>query len=735
MLKVWDGSDWLPLEGVKYWNGTGWDRNNKSKVRSASAVWLPQKFTDKDVSYIVKWNVEGRTPPATPDPVTAVPNIVGLTQAAAISALQAATLNIGDITYFTTTTLANDGKIASQSVQPLLHVPQNSFVNFVVYEYKVPTATVPQLNGLLRTAAESAITSLGFVVGTKETIETYDTTLIGKVVPDGQYPVPGTVADVGTLVNFDYYIQKPFVTMPQLIGIGEYEVFSALYAAGLNEGTKTTTETTNKTLEGKVKTQQYNAGQQLQAGTAVNYNVYIPNTTTIMPNIVGKTPAQASTLLQAAELWPGTETTQETTNVSLEGTIASAQYGAGTTRPVDSTVNYVVYIPNTTTTVPNIVNQTTATATSLLTTAELYLGYQTAEVQTSNTTLHNKIAAQSPASGSVQPVHSSVNYTLYVPLKTAAVPSIIGQTISVASQTLSAAGFILGYQTGTSYTTNSAQVGTIVTQSLTGTQNIGATVNYTTYILNPNTTVPNIVGQYFTTANTTLVTANLNVGTVTEVETTNSAQVGYVQSQSVASGSSVVKGTTVNYVKYKAKVLVPVTTTKTGTAYIWSPQVSSYYGSGSRRASGEPAYFGQWVTSTGDQFSLINVTDSARDSACFAVSGNRPYTITSAKINFTQASGVGNTTKNFYFGTYPQAFSGLPGSATKSSISNNQYVSSSSNGQAYSLTLNNTIKSHLFTYPSYAMAVNSATSATSGYGQLTGISFTLTIQWTETTYV
>ena len=735
MLKVWDGSDWSPLDGVKFWNGTGWDRNNKSKVRSASAAWLPQKFTDKDVVYTIKWNVAGRTPPATPDPVTTVPNIVGLSQSAAISALQGATLNIGDITYFTTTTLADDGKIASQSVQPLLKVPENSFVNFVVYEYKVATATVPQLNGLLRSAAESAITSLGFIVGTKSTVETYDTALIGKVVPDIQYPEAGTTADVGTLINFDYYIQKPFVTMPNLLNKPEYEVFSLLYAVNLEEGTRTTTETTNTTLEGLVKTQQYNAGQQLQAGTTVNYNVYVPNTTTIMPNIIGKTPAQAATLLQAAELYPGTETNIETTNVSLEGTIASAQYGAGTTRPVDSTVNYVVYVPNTTTTVPNIVNQTTAVATSLLTTAELYLGYQTAEVQTANTALHNKIAAQSPASGTTQPVHSSINYTLYVPLKTATVPNIVGQSTSTAAQTLSAAGFYLGYQTGTSYTTNSAQVGTIVSQSLTGTQNIGATVNYTTYILNPNTTVPNIVNQYYTTANTTLTSAGLNVGTVTEVETTNSALVGYVQSQSVSAGSSVVKGTSVNYVRYKAKVLVPVTVTKTGTAYIWSPQIGSYYGSNSRRATTEPAYFGQWVSSTGNQYSLINVTDAARNAACNAVSGNRPYTVTNAAINFVQGSGYGYSTKNFYFGYASGSITGMPGTNTNYVYTNQQYVGSSTNGSSYSINLNSGLRNACFTSPSYPLVVNAQSTAQSAYGALTNIYIALTIQWTETTYV
>lgn len=224
MLKIWDGTNWSVLEHVKYWTGSAWDVNNKSKTWSATNEWLPRRTTNSDISIIVKWNIAGRTPPATPDPTFPVPNIMGLTQAAANTAIQEH-FNIGEITYITTTDNSKDGTVASQTPQPLLQYVENSFINYTVYEYVTPTATVPSLNGLLKSQAESAITSLGLVVGSQDTIETYDTTLIGRVVANVQYPTAGTVVDVGTVVTFDYYVQKPFATMPQLVGQDEFSVY------------------------------------------------------------------------------------------------------------------------------------------------------------------------------------------------------------------------------------------------------------------------------------------------------------------------------------------------------------------------------------------------------------------------------------------------------------------------------------------------------------------------------
>jgi beta-lactam-binding protein with PASTA domain len=754
MLKVWDGSDWKNLDGVKYYTNSGWDRNNKSKVRSATQEWLPKRFTDKDTLITVKWNVAGRTPPNIPEPVYDIPNIVGLTQAAAITAIQTH-FNIGDITYITTTNIGLDGKVSSQFPQPLMKYPANTFINFVIYSYKTPTAVVPQLNGKLKTEAETAITSLGLVVGAQDYIETYDVTLIGKVVPDVQYPTAGTTVDVGTLVTFDYYKQKPYATMPNLVGQDEYSVYSLLSAVNLDLGTRTTIETTNKALEGKVESQQYNAGQQLQTGTTVNYRVYVPNTNTTVPNIVGKTPSQASALLQAAELWPGTETTLETVNVSLEGTIASQQYGAGTTRPVDSTVNYVVYIPNTTTTVPNIVGQTLANATSMLTTAELILGYQYAEVETTNTTLQNKIAAQTPNAGTTQPVNSSVNYSLYVAPKTATVPNIVGQTPSVAAGTLSAVGLSIGYQTSTTYTSNQSLVGTIYSQSPASgsTQNLGTSINYVTYALNPNTTVPNIVGMTYTDANTALTNAGLNVGTVTETPTSNAAQVGTVQSQGTASGSTVLRGSSINYVKYRAYISTVTTQTKTGTAYVWSPTwQSTYYGTSAegavspntpnskRTINPESLYFGKYssTSTTGSQVSLVYVSDSALSSACNAVSGNRPYTITGVTFNYGLATGVGNSSKPVYLGYYAGSLTSAPSSISSGSVNKStQYAGSQTNGSYYSINLNSTLRSMCFTSPAYPLIVNAQDTAASSYGAVTSAStyFSISIQWTETTTV
>jgi beta-lactam-binding protein with PASTA domain len=485
----------------------------------------------------------------------------------------------------------------------------------------------------------------------------------------------------------------------------------------------------------------------LQAGTTVNYRVYVPNTTTTVPNIVGKTPAQANSLLSAAELFSGTETTLETTNTSLEGTIASQQYGAGTSRPVNTTVNYVVYIPNTTTTVPNIVGQTLATATSLLQAAELQLGYKYAETETSNTTLHNKIQAQTPASGTVQPVNSAVNYNLYVPLKTVNTPNIVGQTPSVAAGTLSAVGLVIGYETGTVNTNLQSQVGQIATQTPTSgsTQNLGTSVNYTTYVLNPYTTVPNIVGQTYTNANTLLTNAGLNVGTVTETPTSNASLVGTVSTQGTASGSSVLRGTSVNYVKYRAYVTTTTTQTMTGTAYVWYPDwQATYYGSGATSAGGkrtinpESLYFGKYssTSTTGDQVSLIKVNDATLAAACNAVSGNKPYTITGVTFNYTVATGTGNSSKPVYFGYDAITNSTAPATINLNNITKStQYAGNQTNGNSYSINLNSTLRTMCFTAPAYPLVVNALDANASSYGAITSAStyFTVTIQWTETT--
>jgi hypothetical protein len=56
-------------------------------------------------------------------------------------------------------------------------------------------------------------------------VETYDATLVGKVVAGSQFPQAGTEQDQGTSVIYDYYVQKAFVTVPNLVDTLEEDIF------------------------------------------------------------------------------------------------------------------------------------------------------------------------------------------------------------------------------------------------------------------------------------------------------------------------------------------------------------------------------------------------------------------------------------------------------------------------------------------------------------------------------
>jgi beta-lactam-binding protein with PASTA domain len=749
LIKYYDGTNWVPVDEMRFYVGGGaqWASRMRIKVWGTKEEWLPKLKSSEDIRVTVKWDVAGRTPPPEvpvdpelpPEPTYPVPNLIGLTFSEALTALQAQNINVGNVTYEVTSVLANDNLIKSQSLAPQLQVYANTNVNVVIYEYKTPQAVIPELDGLLKTAAEKAITDLGFIVGSLYSEETYDTNLIGRVKANSQYPSAGETWDVKTIVSFDYYTQKAYSTMPKLIGKKESEVWTLLYNASLTPGTITEVETADKTLQGLVKAQQYNEGQQLQVDTVVNYTIYVPNTTVKVPlSLVGKTVPQFEAALLAVDLYPGTQTEFETTTTSLEGTIKSITPASGTTVNVNSAVNYTVYVANTTTTVPVINGKTIAQATSTLTTAELLLGYKIGEIETATTALYNTIIQQSPASGQTVSVNSYVDYYLYIPIKTATVPSIVGYDTSTASTVLSQAGFYLGNQTGVVYTTAQNQVGKIVTQSLTGTQKLGLTVNYTIYELNPTTTVPSLVGLSEASARTALTNAGLNAGSVTYTDagTSGTNTVGNVHAQATSSGTSVTRGTSINFSVWKAHVYVATTVNKSATITL-IPDKATYYGSGNKRPDFPPYLFGQYVASTGDQVSWFNFRDSTIAAAVAAAGCTKPYSIGSATVYWTMASGLGSSTKTVNLGYLSVTGStGAPGSINMNLVTKSaQSLGTRTNGSSYNTALTPNMISQCLSAPTYPMIVNASSSSSTAYGGLTDLYVKAVINWTETIYV
>ncbi|NJM10864.1 MAG: PASTA domain-containing protein [Synechococcaceae cyanobacterium SM1_2_3] len=126
---------------------------------------------------------------------------------------------------------------------------------------------------------------------------------------------------------------------------------------------------------------------------------------------------------------------------------------------------------------------------------------------------------------------------------TVAVPSVIGQTESEATSTLTAARLTLGTVTTQPST---APAGTVISQAPAAGSAIvpGAAVNL---ILSTGpTTVPDVVGQLQSAATSAITAAKLTVGTVTVQDNTSPA--GTVLSQLPPSGTVVAPGTTISLV-------------------------------------------------------------------------------------------------------------------------------------------------------------------------------------------
>ena len=101
-----------------------------------------------------------------PAPVL-VPNVVGLTQAAATTAITGAGLVVGTVTTQASGTVAA-GNVISESPAAGTSVSAGSAVNLVVSSGPAPVL-VPNVVGLTQAAATTSITGAGLVVGTVTT--------------------------------------------------------------------------------------------------------------------------------------------------------------------------------------------------------------------------------------------------------------------------------------------------------------------------------------------------------------------------------------------------------------------------------------------------------------------------------------------------------------------------------------------------------------------------------------
>jgi beta-lactam-binding protein with PASTA domain len=759
MYHVWDGTEWNATKALKVWTGSTWAKNYKFKVRT-SISWLPTTVSDIDTSNIIKWSVDAPTPPPPPPPVThPVPDLAGKTVQEAEALLTPLLFGYSIIDYIDTPIQANDNKIVPNSQSPAAGqlLAEGSDVTFNLYNFVQPTATVPNVEGLLTGNANNAIVNAGFVVGTPiGTEETYDTNLIGKVIVGSQFPAGGSVEDIGTPIIYDYYIQKPYTTVPDLVGDNESTVFSQLDAAELTIGDRTTFATSNASLDGKVKSTFPIAGTQVQQGSEVDYVVY-EKSLSLVPSIVGLTVDQAELAVNNAGLYLVVNQEVETTVQSNEGKVRSQTQSAGSEVPEGSNVNITTWVANTTTIIPNFNLMTFEQVEAARLAAEIYVSPGQI-VYTNDTNLHLKVVpnSQDKAAGSVWPIWTTVTLSIYAPYPTYTVPSIIGLTPSSRTTPIDS-NFTWGQQTlsGTATETVS-NFGKVATQSpMANTQSQAGEINYGVYT-DGRPTVPNVVGQAQSTAQTNISNVGLNYSvTTTPLPSQNYATVGTVKEQSPAGGTRLGTGGTVSLVVWSAYVAQPVTRTATisigyqgDIPWQWTASYRDIKGAsasltdGGRRTTTQPFYVGRYDTTNETQqiatafdFSAFSARGTQLSGLPYDWTGTNGWKPISATFRFWANSGVAGNDNNkaLRLGSFPSSTSTSPSIMRESDVNLRGVVLNVPYRGAYGFaTANTTLLSDCFQAPVYPVVIYPFSTNLDHYAVNDGdLRWDVTIQWTE----
>lgn len=351
----------------------------------------------------------------------ALPDVVGMREADAVAALQAAALS-PQVSYQHHPSVPAgyvSAQVPDASTVEVVEVRRNNLWIWVAAAVAVlglvllgvlffgqrgaRVATVPDVTGLTQTEAVSVLQSAGFRMGSVEASESAEVAE-GTVV--GQDPAAGAEAAEGTAVDLVVSGGPQQVQLPDVTGMTEGEALSELQAQGMSV---TVTRSNSVSVErGVVMSQSPRVGSRVPVGSEVAIVVSegAPNQTANVPDVVGMSEADARAALTAAgfEVFRAENPSDD---VAAGQVIAQAP-AAGEAISQGGTVAIVVSTgppqnPDLVE-VPNVVGRTLADAQQALTRA----GFQPLPVRTDATGAPNTVVAQTPEAGARAQRGSSV---------------------------------------------------------------------------------------------------------------------------------------------------------------------------------------------------------------------------------------------------------------------------------------------------------------------------------------
>ncbi len=270
-----------------------------------------------------------------------------------------------------------------------------------------------------------------------------------------------------------------------------------------------------------------------------------------VPNVVGKTQADATTALQDSGF--SVALSEDYSETIPSGSVASQSPTANNKAAKGSTVTITISKGSITATyvaVPDLTGKSRTDAENALMAVGLS-GKQGDQIY-SSTIDAGKIVSQSPIAGTMIAPGTAIVYSVSMGTEFVSVPDVTGKTQSAAETMLKTAGFLV--DTSQDYSSSVAS-GNVISQNITGSAAKGSTIKL---VISKGpapvakVTVPSLSGKTQSDATSALSDVGLTITVSSTTQTTTvKAQDGTVYSQSPASGSSVDKGSAVTVILYK----------------------------------------------------------------------------------------------------------------------------------------------------------------------------------------
>ncbi len=433
-----------------------------------------------------------------------LPNVIGMSETRAESALQAVGLSVGSFNSIYSNTV-QASFIISQNPPAGTLVSPGSSVDLTSSLGPVPAMmTVPNVVGMTQAAAENYLSSVA-LLATGTVSQVYSPSIsAGYVI--SQNPAAGTTVATYSAVDLTVSLgpAPSNVIIPDVKDMSQAAAKSALTSAGLVIGTITQSYSST-VASGKVISQSPAAGVLSLAGTVVNLTISLgPQSTcyTTVPDVtqaIFREEAIATWLLNAS----GFQVTKvyERSFIVPSGLVTRTDPKIGTTLPCNSTVTLYISLgthPAVMYTVPNVVGMTQANANSALTSAGLVTGTITQAY--SSTVASGSVISQAPPSGASVASGTAVNLTVSQGPQTVTIPNVVGMTQANANSALTSAGLVTG--TITQAYSSTVASGNVMSQSpMAGASSLAGTAVNLTVSLGPQptryTTVPNVTDAMF----------------------------------------------------------------------------------------------------------------------------------------------------------------------------------------------------------------------------------------------